>query len=96
MVGNLRLNDNYLSGDGGDEGLFVDSSGKVGVGLTNPTSALDVNGLVRLRPTDLTLYAAASTRGDVVVDSSNGNALKWFNGLSWRTVLTVRVTLDRA
>ncbi len=42
MTGNLRLNGNYLSGDGGSEGLFVDSVGRVGVGLTNPATPLHI------------------------------------------------------
>ena len=54
MVGNLTmsgtsaniiLGSNYLSGDGGDEGVFVDSTGNVGIGITAPgTNKLYVNG----------------------------------------------------
>ncbi|OGG85987.1 hypothetical protein A2392_00770 [Candidatus Kaiserbacteria bacterium RIFOXYB1_FULL_46_14] len=31
---NIALGSNFLSGDGGDEGVFVDSSGNVGIGTT--------------------------------------------------------------
>jgi len=41
MTGNIALNGNYLSGDGGDEGVFVDSSGNVGIGTTSPSYKLD-------------------------------------------------------
>lgn len=44
MGGNLSLSGNWLSGDGGGEGIFVDSSGNVGVGISNPTARLYVNG----------------------------------------------------
>jgi hypothetical protein len=33
-----------LSGDGGDEGVYVDSSGNVGIGTTGPTTKLNVYG----------------------------------------------------
>ena len=42
MTGNIALNGNYLSGDGGDEGVFVDSSGNVGIGTDSPSVRLSV------------------------------------------------------
>ncbi|MCB0533848.1 MAG: hypothetical protein H6574_13915 [Lewinellaceae bacterium] len=41
---NLKLNSNWLSGDGDDEGVFVDSNGNVGIGTATPKEALHVNG----------------------------------------------------
>jgi hypothetical protein len=41
---NIALGSNWLSGDGDDEGVFVDGSGNVGVGTTTPTSQLSVWG----------------------------------------------------
>ncbi len=32
--GNVLLNNNYISGDGDDEGIFVDSQGQVGIGIS--------------------------------------------------------------
>ncbi len=43
--GNIVLNNNWLSGDGGNEGVYVDSSGQVGIGKV-PTIALDVSGSI--------------------------------------------------
>ncbi len=43
---NIALGSNYLSGDGGDEGIFVDSGGNVGIGTTAPDYALDARGLI--------------------------------------------------
>lgn len=36
---NIKLNGYWLSGDGGNEGIYVTSSGNVGVGTTSPTAA---------------------------------------------------------
>ena len=41
---NIQLNDKFLSNDGGNEGIRIDNSGKVGIGTTAPTQALDVSG----------------------------------------------------
>ncbi|MFH0854200.1 MAG: hypothetical protein V1891_01780, partial [bacterium] len=40
---NIALGSNYLSGDGGDEGVFVDGSGKVGIGIASPGQKLTVS-----------------------------------------------------
>ncbi|MCB9307928.1 MAG: SBBP repeat-containing protein, partial [Lewinellaceae bacterium] len=42
FVGAVNLNGNYLSGDGDNEGVFVDAAGNVGIGNTNPTELLHV------------------------------------------------------
>lgn len=44
MTGNISMNGQYLSGDGDDEGVFVDSLGNVGIGTTMPTQELHVEG----------------------------------------------------
>lgn len=42
MTGNLRMNGNYVSNDGGNEGLYVNSDGDVGICLSSPTARLDI------------------------------------------------------
>ncbi len=42
MTGNIRLNGNYLSGDGDSEGVFVDAAGNVGVGSSSPQANLHI------------------------------------------------------
>ncbi len=46
MTGNIALNGNYLSGDGGNEGIYVNSTaGSVGIGSSySPTADLSVTG----------------------------------------------------
>jgi len=39
---NIALGSNFLSGDGDDEGVFVDSSGNVGIGTAAPVSQLTI------------------------------------------------------
>ncbi|MCB0535681.1 MAG: hypothetical protein KDD14_25980, partial [Saprospiraceae bacterium] len=41
---NINLNGNYLSGDGDNEGIFVTSTGSVGMGTSNPQTRLHING----------------------------------------------------
>ena len=41
---NINLNGHWLSGDGTDEGIYVDNSGKVGIGVSNPSAMLDLTG----------------------------------------------------
>lgn len=40
----VNLNGGYLSGDGDDEGIYVDSDGNVGIGTSIPLSKLSVGG----------------------------------------------------
>lgn len=48
---NIQLNGNYLSGDGGDEGVYVANNGNVGVGTTLTTEKLNVPGEIRFGST---------------------------------------------
>lgn len=41
---NVQLNNNYLSNDGGNEGIRIDNSGNVGIGTAAPTSRLNIAG----------------------------------------------------
>jgi len=40
---NIRLGSNWLSGDGGDEGIFIAADGKVGIGTFTPNELLHLN-----------------------------------------------------
>ncbi len=41
---NIQLNSNYISNDGGNEGIRIDNTGNVGINTATPTQALDVTG----------------------------------------------------
>jgi trimeric autotransporter adhesin len=41
---NIQLNANWLSGDGGNEGVYVANDGNVGIGQSSPANKLDVSG----------------------------------------------------
>jgi hypothetical protein len=41
---NVKLNGNYLSNDGGSEGIIVDNSGNIGIGTNTPTAKLNIAG----------------------------------------------------
>jgi len=41
---NIQLNGHYLSGDGGDEGVYITNNGNVGIGTANPLSMLSIGG----------------------------------------------------
>ena len=44
---NVNLNGYWLSGDGGNEGVYVANNGNVGIGTTSPTAKLEVNGTIK-------------------------------------------------
>lgn len=44
---NVQLGNYWLSGDGGSEGVFVNSSGNVGIGTNSPSQRLQVAGTIR-------------------------------------------------
>ncbi|MEZ5003709.1 MAG: H-type lectin domain-containing protein [Chitinophagales bacterium] len=52
----LNLNGYFLSGDGDNEGVFVNSTGKVGIQTNAPASELDVHGDMTLTEEGNTLY----------------------------------------
>ena len=71
---NIQLNNNYLSNDGGNEGIRVDNSGNVGIGTTTPIVPLEVNGAVNAS----TLSLSNSTNGTSSLVLKNGDAATAF------------------
>ncbi|MDD3527706.1 MAG: hypothetical protein PHX39_12225 [Bacteroidales bacterium] len=44
---NINLNGKYLSGDGSNKGVFVNTAGNVGIGTNTPTEKLEVTGTIK-------------------------------------------------
>ncbi len=82
---NLKMGNYWISNDGGNEGLWVSTSGKVGIGTSTPnaSSELDVAGIVRLnhiRGSQAALHLVDDTggakpvkMGSLVISSSFSN-----------------------
>lgn len=51
--GNINTNNQWISGDGGSEGLYIADNGRVGVGTNNPSRDFEVNGSSRFQGTTL-------------------------------------------
>jgi hypothetical protein len=70
---NIALGSNYLSGDGGDEGVYVTGGGFVGIGTTTPNQEFSVAGTIA--STDL-LGGATSlstdAQGNIIRTPSDG------------------------
>lgn len=72
---NIILNTNYLSGDGDDEGIFVDDSGNVGLGTSTPTQSLTVQGNIHVTGAIFDSANYAGINGMVL--QTNGSGFNW-------------------
>ena len=68
---NIKLNEHWLSGDGGNEGVYVKSNGKVGVGTSSPNAALHVTG------NDGVLFQGAYGSG-TALNLGAGTRMMWY------------------
>jgi len=74
-LANIALGSNFLSGDGDDEGVFVNSDGNVGIGTTTPGSLLTVAGNMELTGFFYDSAGSSGIFGDVLQRGSSG--LTW-------------------
>jgi hypothetical protein len=75
---NFQLNSNYISNDGGSEGIRIDNSGNVGIGTTAPSVPLEVNGAVNAS----TLNLSNSTIGTPSLALRNGDAASSYSDIA--------------
>ncbi len=69
---NIALGSNYLSGDGGDEGIYVASAGTVGIGATTHSEILTVNGNLALA--EGSAPSATASYGKLYASSTDSSA----------------------
>jgi hypothetical protein len=72
---NLQLNNNFISNDGGNEGIRIDNAGNVGIGTNTPSVPLDINGAVNAS----TLSLTNSATGVSSLILRNGDAAATFS-----------------
>ncbi|UCF63581.1 MAG: hypothetical protein JSW33_13605, partial [bacterium] len=65
---NINLNGNWLSGDGENEGVWIANNGDVGVGISSPTSTLDVSGAIRATRMITENASQANGEGDIIAN----------------------------
>lgn len=87
---NIQLSGNYISNDGGNEGIRVDNSGNVGIGTATPNASaiLDLSsstqGVLIPRMTASQRAAIANPVAGLVVYQTNANPGNYvYNGSSW-------------
>jgi hypothetical protein len=83
---NIALGSNYLSGDGGDEGIYIDSDGDIGIGTTTPGSRLSIAGgnitqTALGNPTLKGTYDTSSSAYDVTVSGKYAYVADYASGL---------------
>ncbi|MFH1771453.1 MAG: hypothetical protein ABH872_01440 [Candidatus Omnitrophota bacterium] len=84
-----------------DFAMFINSNGRIGIGVNDAERTLHVGGVngIRLKAADLNSFPRVNNQpegdtGDIVVDLSNGNALSWHDGEKWRSAGRTNVHFD--
>ncbi len=80
---NINLNGHWLSGDGGDNGVFVNGSGDVGIGTSSPSANLHVDGLNGV------VFEGTPLSGTIPKEGS-GTRMMWYPGKGAFRVGSVR------
>lgn len=81
---NVQLNGNYLSGDGGSEGLFVNNIGQVAIGTSVPNNLLHLGVSGGIQLTNSEIANVNATDGTIFYDANFFNSGEagggYFNG----------------
>jgi hypothetical protein len=77
---NVKLNGHWLSGDGGNEGVYIENSGNVGIGTANPNAKLEVAGNIAI-PGGFIHYGNRGKIGEAKsFNPNNGKNGLWIEG----------------
>jgi hypothetical protein len=66
---NLKMNGYWVSNDGGNEGLWVSTTGAVGIGNSSPSYTLDVSGSIRSTGSIYSNYINPDNNGNLTIDA---------------------------
>lgn len=87
MTQNLVTNGNWISGDGGNEGIGVDAAGKVGVGTLTPSYAFDINSTDAIRlPVGTTAQNPTGATG-LLRYNSDSTAFTGYYNAQWNRLI---------
>ncbi|MDZ7611140.1 MAG: FISUMP domain-containing protein [Candidatus Moranbacteria bacterium] len=81
LTTNLQTSSFYLSGDGGNEGIYIDAQGDVGINTDSPKTDLDVQGALKTGFRD---SACDSDREGAQRYSPDQQAMNYCDGSDWR------------
>ena len=71
---NVQLNGNWLSGDGDNEGIYIDSNGYTGIGIDTPTGMLTVQDTML---NTITIKTPDNTKNNGLAFQNSGNSYTW-------------------
>gem|GEM_PF-1493134 len=89
---NIQLNGKWLSNDGGDEGVFVNTTGQVGIGTSSPTASamLDVQsttkGMLTPRMTTAQRTAISSPATGLLVYDTDTKTFWYYENSKWNEI----------
>ena len=85
--GNISLNGGWLSGDGGNEGVFVKNGGYVGIGTANPSAELHVAGTGAIvNPAGTTAQRPVSPVEGMIRYNTTVAQFEGYDGSEWITI----------
>ena len=94
MTQNLVTNVNWISGDGGNEGIGVDAAGKVGIGTLTPSYILDLNSTDAVRlPIGTTAQQPTGATG-LLRYNSDSTAFTGYYNAQWNKLVDLPYLQD--
>ncbi|MCB9336650.1 MAG: hypothetical protein H6577_00820 [Lewinellaceae bacterium] len=92
--GTINTNNQWISGDGGAEGISIDGTGSVGIGTNPPdqSAQLDIEstdkGMLVPRLTTAQRTAIASPATGLLVYDTDADAFHFYDGSAWQPILS--------